>query len=659
MCGIAGMIEKRRAVSGHHIEKMLQVMQHRGPDSLEVRCWQGLGLGHVRLAIVDLSDDGLQPMCDHTGRFWIVFNGEIFNFIELRQELKKKGHQFKTKTDTEVILEAYKAWGENCLNKFNGMWALAIYDQQQSTCFLARDRFGIKPLHYAEENGRFVFASEIKAIIAAGVTPIQNDQMARAYFSQDTTDDGEKTLFKNILSVPPGTYLSITNGNIKTVRWWQTSDHLIDLPKKFSDRVSMFDELLLDATRIRLRNDVKTALTLSGGMDSSTLFGMTRRLEQNKQWLAATTQEKKTLDVFSITQPGQPSDESYYVKECLKAFGGETHWIDSDPKQFAGRIDHVIAAQEAPVWSSAVFGFHDVYRQIAKAGIRVVIEGHGSDEMLAGYPYLVRAGMQSFLARGQYLKAYSAAKAVNQTQNPNLENQRLPNWLVMMSGIKKTSRLAWHLGYYRSRILGKKQPPVYLGELDYLKPLMENDIDLTSESENKNNTSLLKQQLDQAFHHRIMPTNLRVLDRASMASSLEIRMPFMDYRVVQFCFSLSDSDLVAQGQSKHLLRKMAKPYVPKKVIQRKAKMGYSVDAPYWFRDKNIRSYLSDIFQSQDFKEQSWIDGKRFNKGFDRCMADRFGWLDASKTWKVLNFYLWRKRFVQSHNPMQSTPASAA
>ena len=644
MCGIAGVIDKSGGVRGERVRGMLEVMQHRGPDSLEVRCWDGVGLGHVRLSIVALGDAGLQPMRDASGRYWIVFNGEVYNYIELRKELVLLGHTFNTQTDTEAVLNAYKQWGPKCLDKFNGMWGMAIYDQYEGTCFLARDRFGIKPLHFANIGETFLFSSEIKGLIAGGVEAVQDDARVGQFFVRDTTDDGGHTLFKNIHSVGEGCYVMLKSGKFEQVKWWETNEHLIDVPKRFEDRVAMFDELLLDATRLRLRNDVGTALTLSGGMDSSTLFGMTRRLQREHKMVGASDGKDKDLDIFSVTQPGQPSDESEYVRMCLNEFGGKTHWIKSDPNQFSDRVDEIVWAQEAPVWSNAVFGFHEVYRKIAEAGFRVVIEGHGSDEMLAGYPYLVEAGMKGFIQQKQYGKAYSAAKALSSTQNPGIENQRIPGWLCMMMGFDKTRDFANTLKYYRRRLMGRGEPAIYMNGNDYLKPLIDSaqecgvGVDLSGMSH-------LKQVMYDAYHHRIMPTSLRVLDRASMASSLEIRVPYMDWRVVRFAFSLPDTDIVSKGESKHILREMAKPYVPKGVIKRKAKMGFSVDAPYWFKNAGVKSYLNDVFKSQDFKEQGWIDSGKFIDGFDRCMGDRFGWIDASKVWKVLNVYLWRKQFL--------------
>ena len=644
MCGIAGVIDQSGGVRGERVRSMLEVMQHRGPDSLEVRCWDGVGLGHVRLSIVALGDAGLQPMHDATGRYWIVFNGEVYNYIELRRELVSLGHTFHTQTDTEVVLNAYRQWGAGCLDRFNGMWGFAIYDQLEGTCFLARDRFGIKPLHFASVGETFLFSSEIKGLIAGGVDAVQDDARVGRFFAQDTTDDSGQTLFKNIHSVGAGCYVVMKGGKFQKIKWWETNDHLIDLPKRFENRVAMFDDLLLDATRIRLRNDVGTALTLSGGMDSSTLFGMTRRLQKENRMVGASDGKAKDLDIFSVTQPGQPSDESKYVQMCLKEFGGKTHWIKSDPSQFVERVDEIVKSQEAPVWSHAVFGFDDVYRQIARAGFRVVIEGHGSDEMLAGYPYLVEAGMKSFLQNKQYGKAYSAAKALSSTQNPSIDNQRLPGWLWMMMGFDKTRNFANSVKYYRRRLMGKSEPAIYMGGNDYLNPLLDEAVG--NGSVDLSGMSYLKEQLFDAFHHRIMPTNLRVFDRASMAHSLEIRMPFMDHRVVQFAFSLSDADLVNKCESKHILRQMAKPYVPKGVIKRKEKMGFAVDAPHWFKNAGVKGYLNDVFRSQDFREQGWIDSGKFINGFDRCMSDRFGWIDASKVWKVLNVYLWRKQFVE-------------
>ncbi|MCH7689052.1 MAG: asparagine synthase (glutamine-hydrolyzing), partial [Planctomycetes bacterium] len=399
MCGIAGIIRfSQRNMPGDSdlVWKMLGTLKHRGPDHAQVKALPAMTIGHTRLSIVDPSESSNQPLQSGDGRYWITFNGEIYNFLELRSELETAGRKFQTQSDTEVILAAYQQWGEESLHRFNGMWAFAIHDLQTGENFLARDRFGVKPLYYSQDGNRLLFASEMKALLAAGVAASPNFDVLRSQHSLASCDCSDRTIFSQIRALPAGHSLRIHKDRLQVTRWWNTLEQRIEVPRSRKERIRKFHDLLKDATRIRLRSDVGTAITLSGGMDSSAVYLFTKQITNSDGLFDVTTRRKKQPEIFSVTHPGQPTDESEYARLCLDQFGDEAHWLTISPDRFREQISEIIRSQESPVWSAAVFAYHEIYRKIAKANIRVVLEGHGSDEMLGGYHYLVNAALKTY-----------------------------------------------------------------------------------------------------------------------------------------------------------------------------------------------------------------------------------------------------------------------
>lgn len=643
---------KERPVDRNMVNRMISALQHRGPDYSAISVTRHIGFGHCRLSIVDLDDHANQPMVDVEGRYRIIFNGEIYNFIELRKELETLGHQFRTHSDTEVILEAYKEWGPSCLDYFNGMWAFVICDDYTGDCFFARDRFGVKPLHYVVERGRLIFASEIKALARAGISLQCNDMMVGRYFRGATTDAADQTMFSNIHSLSAGHWMLVRKGKMRIQKWWDTSEQVVDVPSRYSDRVELFEYLLTDATRIRLRNDVPTAITLSGGMDSSAIYALTHELQDRNIVVEASDNRTKTIQAYSVAQPGQSSDESEYIQACLNHFGQTTNWIKPTPRRFTDEIESVIRQQEAPVDSLSIFGFHSIYRRIAEDSVRVVVEGHGSDEMLAGYPYLVQTALKEFIEQGQWQRAWQAARALSATRNPQLDQKSYSALYMLLNEIPSIRPYMAKARYYRRRLSRRGMTPRF-SVASYLAPeLIDNELaehhDLNDSALNENvkRMSLLKQELYKAFHQTIIPSVLRIFDRATMAASVESRMPFMDYRLVSLVFSLPDTDIVARGETKHILRTAMRKYLPRKITGRKRKMGFAVDGPNWFEQSNVRSYLSDLFNSGEFRQQGWVDAPAFLTYFNHCMKNGFAWHDTSQIWKVANMALWQRLFIE-------------
>ena len=352
MCGIAGIIASDGApVSLDVIQRMTDAIAHRGPDGEGFHLDGPLGLGHRRLAILDLTDAGKQPMSYAGGRYWITYNGEIYNFLEIRHELENKGYRFTTATDTEVILASYDCWGQECLHRFNGMWAFAIWDRSERRLFLARDRFGVKPLFYMNTPERFTFASEIKAILATLSTrPDPNPLVLCDILSGGTADLRDETLYKGIFHMPAGSWMKVdARGDVQTRKWWETLDHLPEVPKKEAEQVERYLELFTDAVRIRLRSDVPVGSLLSGGMDSSSIVCTIHRHRNDPNWhgkgqrLAADWQR-----TFTAEYPGLSVDESDYAKAVLNATGITGTWIRPTPEKIGDFIKQMVASRTRP-----------------------------------------------------------------------------------------------------------------------------------------------------------------------------------------------------------------------------------------------------------------------------------------------------------------------
>jgi asparagine synthase (glutamine-hydrolysing) len=623
----------------------LSLLKHRGPDGMRV--WSGAGIlfGHTRLSIVDLSELSGQPMADISERYWIIFNGEIYNYLEIRKELEGYGARFKTRSDTEVILEAFKTWGTECLERFNGMWAFAIFDTGKDELFLSRDRYGVKPLYYAERKGLLHFGSEMKALLALGVDSEPDWEQIGRVAQEWGCDADSDTPFKNIHMLAPGHYMVISPEKHHLVKWWDIADRRVETPKTFDERVEVFQELFEDAVRLRLRNDVDTGVSLSGGMDSSSVYGAARKLQKMDAAKSATTGQAKMFRIYSVSYPGNPFDEFPWVEKCLGFWNdyNSVSLVYPKPEMFPELIDKVIWHQEAPVWSPIVFAFQCLYRHIASLGTRVVLEGHGSDELLGGYAELVSAAIQTYAMQNDVRMTWKASQCYADTLNPVLNQSKPEAWKVFLIAYPFSRRLL-KLPARLVRALKHHSPPDSLRRYKgYIHPDIVN-LCSPMVSQPVDSINKLNQELYTSFTQRPLPTVLRIVDRASMAYSLEVRSPFMDYRIVQYAFSLPDRDKVSR-RTKEILRHAAVKWVPDEVINRKEKMPFSLAEREWFNSPVVGNYLADIFHSSDAMNSNLFDGKVLVRDLDGFIKQGFGRYDTNRVWMALNLYLWNKSLV--------------
>jgi len=597
MCGIAGRLNlDRTPVRREVLARFTDAVAHRGPDGRGLLLDGPLGLGHRRLSILDLSRRGRCPMpyedslpvgaaahlrgrvaaltsagCEDAAltpyRYWLTFNGEIYNFLELRRELAAMGHPFRTETDTEVVLAAYAQWGEACLSRFNGMWAFALWDRRERTLLLARDRFGVKPLYYAATPARFAFASEQKAFLALeGFSPALNAGIVPAYLQSAYSVEGTRNdcLLAGVERLPAGHILRVAANGTRTLhRWWETRDHLPAVPARYEDQVAQFRDLFLDATRLRLRSDVPVGTCLSGGVDSSAVASAIAHLHRGSgNDLARTPTDWRRA--FIADFPDTALNERTYADEVVAHTGAKPHYWRFDQ---AEAVQHVLAS----VWSMEdVYGglatpVWCLYRELRRAGVLVSLDGHGADELLGGY--------------------------------------------------------AWYLDWMQAEA-------------------------------NAN--------LHRDFHTTLLPAILRNFDRCSMAHGVEVRMPFMDWRLVTFAHALPAGSKFGGGYTKRVLRDAMTGLMPERVRLRRFKIGFNSPMIEWFNG-GLAPLITRVVRHPLWLDSPHWDGPALR---DRVLAKTetrawtmADWGESIDLWTRFNLVLWQLLFIEKSTASLGLPAA--
>lgn len=597
MCGIFGCIGK---IDHDKALQCVQRMQHRGPDALNVRQLGEATLGHARLTILDKDEAANQPMQDASGRYNIVYNGEIYNFIELREELKLKGYRFRTQSDTEVLLYAYIEWDEAFQDKCNGMWSVAIWDSYEKKMFLSRDRFGIKPLYFLWENGNFYFASEMKAFFPVMKERQPNHSIFGAgdYFNFEATDECS---IRGINKLTAGTCAIWQNGHFTQKSWWNTLEHLQEISKPYEEQVEMLRELFLDACKIRMRSDVPIGTALSGGIDSSCTLGA-------MHYLSNEYVERKANDwqhAFVAHMPDTCFDETKYAQMAAEHIGIQVERVNIDPQIGVDELLRYLYLCEEPYITSPV-PYIQTYRQINNAGIKVTLDGHGADELFGGY---------SFDLFSACMDAGSGTKEFDEVVSTYNE--------TCMSDSRVTRAEA-----FNQMVLQMKNNCTYGIQNDKFKKMGE-----------------LNRRLYIETHDKFLPTLLRCYDRFSMASGVESRMPFMDYRIVCFAFSIPWTSKIRDGYTKAVVRDMARPFMRKDILNRKQKIGFNAPNTKWFKGE-LKEFLLDIIHSKDFKECNLINALDVYVDVNEFLQhDIDSYQDGERIWTKIVPYLWKKAVI--------------
>lgn len=592
MCGIAGLWNRNNEpVPQDILRRFTNSLSHRGPDGdgFYVDPEANLGFGHRRLAILDTTETGRQPMSYAGGRYWITYNGEIYNFLELRDELRGYGYPFATESDTEVILAAYDKWDADCQSRFNGMWAFAIWDRRERRLFLSRDRFGVKPLMYFYDGQRFAFASEMKAFLALDWFPVEFDppMVAAALTDHQLVEGTERTLLRGLKRLLGGYCLTLgQDGGLSIRRWWNTLDHLDPAPASYSEQAERYRALFLDACRIRMRSDVPIGTALSGGLDSSSIVCGMRHIRYTGN--AGDRLAGDWQRAFVATYPGAAIDERPYAEQVIAKTGAKPVYCEITPEMYLEHFERVLFQYEEI--SDIHLGPWLVHKTQREHGVVVTLDGHGGDEALGGYPWHVTAVLKDALSAFDLQRAMIALDTMKGFE---LFPPEQFYWQSARSILGK-----W-VGKMRKKGLGwLVQPPA-----PFFSPAYKEDLPRL-----KGRDALFK-SLYVDFHFTQLPMNLRDFDRLSMAHGVEVRSPFMDWRLVTFTFSLPSASKIDGGFTKRILRDALKDLLPEPIRLRRRKLGFPNMAESWASPR-AQEFICDVVTSAAFQASAIWDGKR-------------------------------------------------
>lgn len=588
MCGIFGCVGR---ISNEKVHECIREILHRGPDAMEMKHFSGASFAHARLSILDVSDMANQPMVDESGRYCIVYNGEVYNFIELRDELKSLGYKFRTDCDTEVVLYSFIEWGESFQNKCNGMWSLAIWDNTKRELFLSRDRFGVKPLYYYEQDGNFYFASEMKAFF-----PIMKERRInykifdqKDYFSYEATTE---CCIKNIKKIQAGHYGFYRNGNLYINKWWNTLDNLIEVSQSYDEQVEYFRELFLDACKIRMRSDVPIGTALSGGVDSSAVVGAMSYIAN----IGAVRVNKSWQHAFVASMPEAINDETEYARRASEYVGIDINEVMVNAKILPDELLRYMYICEEPYITSPI-PFMQTYKSITDNGVKVTIDGHGADELFGGYAFDI---------------IYAMKDCQSQEEKRDL-------WKSYNDMSLKEDRLDYNAFLKRIDNLSSPNLNPKSVELDYLN-----------------------RRLFEQTHDKTLPTLLRCYDRYSMGNGLEIRMPFMDYRIICFAFSIPWKSKIRDGYSKKIVRDMAAPLMCSEIMYRKDKIGFNSPMSEWIRG-DLKDFILDTINSKEFYECELINPLDIKIRVHELLSNEsIDFNSGADIWALLVPFLWKK-----------------
>ena len=603
----------------------LQAMQHRGPDDegLEVESVAGgtLALGHKRLSIIDLSPGGHQPMHSHDGRYTIVYNGEIYNYKELRKELRGLGHLFRTESDTEVLMAAWAQWGAGCLVRLTGMFAFAMFDRQAQTLTLARDAFGIKPLYYSVEPGTFSFASELPALMAVSAGPPRlNLQRAHDYLVWGSYDDQAGSFYEGVLHLPPGHWAAYSFDDkvlSAPVRWWWPSvQERRDLSLEHA--AGQLRDMFLTNVRLHLRSDVPLGAALSGGIDSSALVCAMRLLEP-----------EAPIHTFTFVARGTAVDEEHWADAIIRHTGATAHKVVVAPEEMARDIDAMILAQGEPFGSTSIYAQYRVFQLAREKGITVTLDGQGADELLAGYRHYAHGRMASLLDRAEYGKLLRFM----------WEWSKWPG-----RGLRLGARMALRKAFREGRLpfMKWKHGPQTMKWLNtaYLDARGVSPIPVTGaaappDARGRRLASTLRNDLTSQG----LQSLLRHGDRNAMHWSLESRVPFLTTDMAEFLLSLPEHYLISQtGETKTVFRHAMRGIVPDAILDRRDKIGFVTPEQDWLRSLGDTT-LKWVEAANDIP---FLDAGSLRDELNGAFNQRgnFDWT----AWRLLNFCRWYELF---------------
>jgi asparagine synthase (glutamine-hydrolysing) len=625
MCGINAIISKTEEglASFHEILELNNALKHRGPDSEgfvafqnnEMKTFYGRDtqadcinnqfhfssnkpiselnerstflLGHRRLSIIDLTPSGHQPMCDGSKDFWITYNGELYNYLELKEELKSLGHIFMTNSDTEVIIASYKAWGGDCVKRFNGMFAFILFDQVKKSFFIARDITGVKPLYYYENNDAIYFSSEQKALLKINIIPKTVDQKSiykhLVFNKQGSDENGEElTFFKNIIAFPKGHYMSFDLNNYKknVVKYFNINEEIDNAINKYSEKdiEALIFGKIKTAIDIRLRSDVEIGVCLSGGIDSSVIACMIDKIKR-------TQRQNKSTQLFTITFPNKKEDESVYAKAVVDKTNSIWHTYTPSKENFLNDLEDLVYSQDIPIISTSTYAQWCVMRLVKEQNIKVVLNGHGADELFGGYP-------------PHWLSYWNEIDAKQKKQeHKNTTFFIDPKKYEWKQKIKQNQYSIWKKYFSNEKYLNR----------DFIQQFKDEEKELFYFDN-------LNQHLQTDYFGNILSSYLKYEDRCGMWHSVESRLPFADDKELMILlFSINGPLKLKNSVLKNLLRESTKSILPEEIYNRRDKKGFESPNDVFLRqilvndlqfDEIFKSYLNNSFFKQIIRNQN-------------------------------------------------------
>ncbi|MFN5911664.1 MAG: asparagine synthase (glutamine-hydrolyzing) [Bacteroidota bacterium] len=600
MCGISGIVNRKdEPVDRAELQQMTDLIAHRGPDGSGSWYGSNFALGHRRLSIIDLSDNGHQPM-PYGDDLVITYNGEVYNYIELRDKLVTLGYVFRSQSDTEIILAAYREWGFECVQQFNGMWSFCIFDIEKNILFCSRDRFGVKPFYYFENEERFAFGSEIKQLLPFCEKRIVNERILLDYLILGYENHTNDTFFVGIQQLEQGSNLIYNLGDhtfqitsyydLKVREEWRSVNE--------KEAVDAYRVCLEDAVKLRMRSDVEVGTCLSGGLDSSAVTSLSAQMLKNDV--------NRKIKAIHARVNKRSIDESSFARNVAEFCDTDLVLVEPEEKDFIASIDEVIRVQEEPFGSPSVFLQYFVMQKAREMNCLVMLDGQGGDETLLGYERYYPAYIRQ-------LHGFKKVKGFLQSaENSKLTRLQLIKYYLYFTNYKfRLKKLKQRNGFLKETILKKFTSTL-------LKEVSESYLDI-----------LKLQKLE--IKYTQLPHLLRYEDRNSMAHSVESRLPFLDYRSVETALSLPDEFKISKGWTKYLLRKAIAPFLPEEVVWRRDKLGFNAPEGEWM------SRIDDQF-TEVIKESVLLNELI---EFSKLNLDT---LDIRTKWRLFNIAKWEKLY---------------
>jgi asparagine synthase (glutamine-hydrolysing) len=608
MCGIAGLINlSSKPVFVDQIRPMMAKIKHRGPDDEGIFTEKNIGLGHVRLSILDLSSAGHQPMISNDKNIVLVFNGEIYNYLEIKNELKDF-YRFNTRTDTEVIIAAYLKWGEDCLTHFNGDWSFVLFDRDRNKIFGARDRYGIKPFYYKIKDNTFQFASEIKSLVETEAQP--NYSIIFDYLVYNRTDHTEETFFNDIYKLDHGSKFIIQENEVTISSWYNLKECIkYDVNSTFLQNTEKFNELLIDSISIRLRSDVPVGVCLSGGLDSSAIVSYLLHKFN-----------KTDINTFSAIYKGYTqADESKFI-ELYSPQLNNMHYTQPSVDTFFNDYLRFMEAQSEPVASVGPYAQFKVM-ELASEHVKVTLDGQGADEELAGYHYFFGVYFKELLIHRKFLTFINENWQYIKKHRSNTAVKYLLFYLLPLNLKNRAS----------SKVYGNLSASFFTQYNNH-----------SNIGRDLYNPTSLSESLYQHFESKLEHL-LKWEDHNSMYFSIESRVPFLDHRLVEFLLGLNSDSIIKNGNTKHLLREATKGILPEDIRNRKDKKGFSTPSDCWFRDKRFQEVVFDLLESKKFRDREIFDVGRCRATFEKHLQGKIN--NSKEIWKWLNLETWFRSYI--------------